>query len=89
MEDKPLIVQQADAFCKVLAIIDGHGKIDKKMLNACEDDIEKAMLDNDIDGFQTKYTNVYGKDIIDKANAIQTVFMELMKNVPDGAHKTE
>lgn len=89
MGDKPLIVQQVDAFCKVLAIIDGQGKIDKKMLNTCEDDIEKAVLDNDIDGFQRKYTNVYGKDIIDKANAIQAVFMELMKNVTDSAHKTE
>lgn len=84
-DEKPFVVKQIDSLCKVAVILDSsNGKIDKKMLSKCEDDIENAVMNDDFDGFEERYTNVFGKDTMDKANAIQSIILDLVQNVPDG-----
>lgn len=81
MGNTPVIVEQADALCKVLAVLSGNnGKIDTKLMNKCEDDIEMAFQKDKLDDWRSKYEGIYGKDNMKKADAIQYIIQGLMND---------
>ncbi len=80
-DNTPFIIKQADAMCKFLAVMAGkNGKINEKLMNKCEDDIELAFQKNQLDDWKDKYKKIYGEDNMNKAEAIQAVVQELIND---------